>query len=117
MVDVDIFADRTSVKNMAEYGRVWKSVEEYGASWSREGDQAMATILQKELETYEAHKEELLEREPNGFVLIKDDRIIDTFESRKDALRRGYQEFKTEPFLIKEIVLIEVPVHFFSSLE
>ena len=74
----------------------------------------MPTVLDDELATYEKHREELLGRGKGHFVLIKKDRVVDVFASREDALKRGYEEFGNEPFLVKEIVEIEVPSYFTS---
>ncbi len=76
----------------------------------------MATMLEKELETYEAHKSELLGTDRGRFVLIKNDQVHGTFDSQMDAIRQGYRLFGNQPFLVKEIVEIEVPAHFTSSL-
>lgn len=74
----------------------------------------MATVLDEELRTYEAHRDNLLGRARGQFVLIKNDRIIDVFASREDAIRRGYREFGNQPFLVKEVVDVEMPLHFTS---
>jgi hypothetical protein len=74
----------------------------------------MATVLDEELRTYETHRQELLGRAKGKFVLIKKDRIVDVFASQEDALKRGYEEFGNHPFLVKEIVEVEVPLYFTS---
>lgn len=59
--------------------------------------------LEKELETYEKELTNLLAQQ-GKFVLIQDDKIIDTFGTYEDALKRGYSLFGINiPFLIKEI--------------
>jgi hypothetical protein len=74
----------------------------------------MAAVLEEEVRTYEAHRDALLGTAKGKYVLIKGDRIIDCFTSREDALKRGYDEFGNAPFLVKEIVETEVPLHFTS---
>ncbi|MEW6366085.1 MAG: hypothetical protein AB1714_15760 [Acidobacteriota bacterium] len=40
--------------------------------------------------------------------------MVDVFASREDALKRGYEEYGNQPFLVKEVVEIEVPSYFTS---
>ena len=68
--------------------------------------------LEKELETYKNKLPELKQHE-GKFVLIKGEEIIDTFTSYEDAIKEGYQRFKLEPFLVKQIQSIQ-QVHFIS---
>ena len=68
--------------------------------------------LEKELETYKKHLAELKVHE-GKFVLIHGEEIVDTFSTYEDAIKSGYQKFKTEPFLVKQIHAIE-PVFFVS---
>ena len=70
--------------------------------------------LAAEMETFRSHRDELLGRAQGKYVLIKNARVMDVFESHADALHRGYQEFGTEPFLVKQIVDVEVPQNFAS---
>lgn len=75
----------------------------------------MATgILDKELATFEAHREDLLGRAKGKFVLIKGDRVVDVFENAVDATKRGYDEFGNSPFLVKEILEVDLPTNFTS---
>ena len=72
----------------------------------------MKTWFEKELQTYETHKAELLKKTPGKYVLIKDDQIIDVFDTQMDAVNQGYRRFGVVPFLVKEIVEIEMPLDF-----
>ena len=72
----------------------------------------MATQLDEELRTYEKHRSELLNEAEGKFALIKADRVVDVYESQEDAVKRGYQEFGNEPFLVKQVVEVEVPLNF-----
>ncbi len=74
----------------------------------------MESCLSEEMITYTAHREELLGRARGQYVLIKEGRILGEFESRQDALRRGYEEFGRSPFLVKKVVETEVPFNFTS---
>lgn len=74
----------------------------------------MTSVLDEEIRTYEAHREELLGRAKGKYVLIKGDRIIDVFADIRDALKRGYEEFGNQPFLAREIREFEIPLNFTS---
>jgi len=76
----------------------------------------MTKLLEDELRTYQRHREQLLAAAEGKFVLIKDDRVVGTFDSEMDAIRQGYAVFGNVPFLVKEIVEIEVPKKIFSPL-
>jgi hypothetical protein len=58
--------------------------------------------LEKELATYQAKLPELHDQE-GKFALIAGDKLIDCFGTYEDALKAGYQLFKLEPFLVKQI--------------
>jgi len=70
--------------------------------------------LERELETYRAKLPELRENE-GKFVLIHGDTVVDIFSSYEDAVKRGYQDFGLEPFLVTQIQSIE-QVQFISRL-
>jgi len=73
-------------------------------------------MLETELNTYERHKHELLDESKGKFVLIHSDEIGGTYESQKDAISEGYRRFGNVPFLVKQVVEIEVPANFVSNL-
>lgn len=62
--------------------------------------------LEKELETYKKKLPELKQDE-GKYVLIHGDEVIDTFTSYEDAIKEGYKKFQLEPFLVKQIHMIE----------
>ncbi len=76
----------------------------------------MVEMLKKELEIYEAQKSELIGKSEGKFVLIKDDQVIDAFDTPIDAISQGYEHFGNVPFLVKQIVEIETPQNFTSNL-
>jgi len=76
----------------------------------------MTQVLEEELQTYEAHKDELLSKAKDQFALIKGEEVVDVFETPMDAIRQGYERFGNVPFLVKQIVEIEVPQNFTSNL-
>ena len=66
--------------------------------------------LEKELETYKSKLPEFKDSE-GKFVLIRGDQVIDIYTSYEDAIKGGYQKFKLEPFLVKQIQAIESGGH------
>jgi hypothetical protein len=76
----------------------------------------MGELLKRELETYEAQKTELIANSRGKYALIKDDKVIDVFDTKSDAIRQGYERFGNVPFLVKQIVEVETPQNFTSNL-
>ena len=76
----------------------------------------MLGILDRELTTYEVKKHELLGNSNGKFVLIKDDVVVDVFDTPIDAIRIGYERFGNVPFLVKQIVEVDIPQNFTSNL-
>ena len=76
----------------------------------------MASVLAKEIRTYEKHRDDLLTGSEGRYVLIKAEKVAGTFESKLDAIQEGYRRFGNVPFLVKKIVKIEVPLDFVSGL-
>ena len=73
--------------------------------------------LKKELETYEARKQELLGTAEGKYVVIQGDRVVGTWETYEDALQAGYTEFGVKtPFLVKQVSEIERIQFFTRSL-
>jgi hypothetical protein len=66
--------------------------------------------LEKELETYNAHRDELLQDE-GKFVVIHGEQIAGTWETYEDALKAAYAEFGLGGFMVKQIFAVE-PVHY-----
>jgi len=69
-------------------------------------------LFKDELAKYEEEKEALLGQE-GRFVLIKGREIPGIWDTYEDALQAGFEKFKLEPFLVKQIQGIE-RVRFFS---
>ena len=63
-----------------------------------------------------AAQAELVGQSRGKYVLIKDDRIVGVFDSEMDAAHQGYERFGNVPFLVKQVVEVEVPLDFTSSL-
>ena len=68
--------------------------------------------LEKEIATYKNKLPELKQHE-GKFVLISGEEVVDFFSTYEDAIKAGYQKFKLEPFLVKQVSTTE-PVFFIS---
>lgn len=68
--------------------------------------------LEKELETYRQKLPELAAHE-GKYVLIHGDEIVDFFATYEDAIKAGYQKYRLEPFLVKQVLAVE-PVFCFT---
>ena len=60
--------------------------------------------LDREWQTYMDHKQELLAVAKGKYVLIKDDKVIDLFDSQETAITEGYLRLGIVPFLAHRIV-------------
>ena len=76
----------------------------------------MAQVLETELKTYEHRRDHLLGAAEGKFVLIRNDQVIGIYDSKMDAISEGYRQFGNVPFLVKQIVKVEVPQNLTSSL-
>ncbi len=72
----------------------------------------MAKLLTEEAATYARHRDELLGADSGKFVLIRAKEVIGVFDAQADAIRVGYERFGNVPFLVKQIVQVEVPRDF-----
>jgi hypothetical protein len=76
----------------------------------------MTEVLSKELKTYEANLGNLLGSYEGKFVLIHGEKILGTFDSQMDAIAWGYRELGNIPFLVKQVLKVDVPLSFVSNL-
>lgn len=70
--------------------------------------------LQTELDAFERLRMTLLDRSPGNYALVKGNTLVDTFSSEAAAIREGYRRFGNNPFLVKRIVVADVPMNFTS---
>lgn len=68
--------------------------------------------LQAEIDTYNAKLPELLSS-VGKFVLIKGDVVEGIYDTYADALKVGYQKFKLDTFMVKQIAPAE-QIQFFT---
>ena len=76
----------------------------------------MSQQLQTELKTYERHRDELLGKSEGKYVLVHGTEIKGVFDSKQDAIKQGYERFGNVPFLVKQILKVEIPHNFVSNL-
>lgn len=71
----------------------------------------MASNLDREWATYVAKLPEL-QIHSGRFVLIRGDEVVGFFDTYPDALKAGYERFGLEPFLVKQISIVEKVLEF-----
>lgn len=73
-------------------------------------------VLEKEMACFERNRQDLLSHSAGKYVLICDEKIIDVFTAKADALKKGYEVCGSGPFLVKMIEEYDAPVRFTSNL-
>jgi len=73
-------------------------------------------VLDAEIKTYEGHKEHLLGTAEGKFVLIRNQEVVGVYDAKMDAIAEGYRRFGNVPFLVKQVLRIETPQNFVSSI-
>lgn len=68
-----------------------------------QGKDGAIMALEKELQYYNEHKEELLRNHEGKFALIKGDQLLGTFDTDEAAFEAGVARLGNEPMLIKQI--------------
>lgn len=69
-------------------------------------------MLQTELDVFERLRLSLFDRAPRKYALVKGFDLVDTFGSEAEAIREGYRRFGNEAFVVKRIVVADVPMNF-----
>ncbi len=59
--------------------------------------------LQEERDFFSAHLAEWKEKFPGKFALVKERRLVNTFDRAEDAVSLGFEQFANEPFLVRQI--------------
>ena len=76
----------------------------------------MTAMLDREFQTFQENKQNLVKNHKGKFVLIKDDEIIGIFENELDAVNQGNEQFKDSHFLVNEITDDKFKIRFMPSL-
>ena len=72
--------------------------------------------LATELKTFGTNLPVLLGASEGKFVLIRGEEIVGVFDTQMDAVSAGYGKFGNVPFLVKQILKVDMPVGFVSNL-
>ena len=70
--------------------------------------------LEAELQYFNEHRAEFMEKAAGKFALIKGDRLIGMFDNETSAIRNGYQKLGNVPFLVKQVTEVDIPLTFTS---
>ena len=71
----------------------------------------MQHVLEREWETYQAKKADLLRQGEGQYVLIHGDRVLGLYATESEGLRSGYREVGLDvSFLLHHVVAEEPPV-------
>jgi hypothetical protein len=76
----------------------------------------MEHTLAKELMTYEHNLNALIGAHEGKFVLIHQEKVMGAFDNQMDAIAWGYKELGNVPFLVKQVIKVDVPHSFVSNL-
>jgi hypothetical protein len=76
----------------------------------------MNGTLDREIETFEKHRDELVSAHRGQFALVKDSEVVGTYASEHDAITDGYHRFGNVPFLVKEVLEEDRHLNFMSGL-
>lgn len=58
-------------------------------------------MLDTERQFFDEHRDELLRQYPGKFVVIKEHRVLGSFDTIQEALGAGAREFGMSPFLVR----------------
>jgi hypothetical protein len=78
-------------------------------------DMPEQALLERELDTFEKRRQELLGQAQGKFALVHGEEIVGVFDSKPDAIAAGFKEFGNTPFLVKQVVAVETPQNFVSN--
>jgi hypothetical protein len=70
-----------------------------------------ADSLEKEVAFFEQHREDFVNQANGKFALVKGESLVGIFETQAAAIRAGYRNFGNQPFLVKQIVLADLPLN------
>ncbi len=78
-------------------------------------EDAEEIMLEKETKYFEQKLPELIPTQVGKFVLIKDERLEGIFDALNDALKWGYEKYRDQPFLVKQVTPIQQPLNFANN--
>ncbi|WP_425390763.1 DUF5678 domain-containing protein [Ekhidna sp.] len=69
----------------------------------------MGELLNKQHKFYQHNEQELIEQYKGQFIVIHDEKVIDSFGSERDAYIYAVQHFPMGTFLIRKVVAKSSP--------
>ncbi len=69
-------------------------------------------VLERELKTYEQHKDDLLAHNDGQYVVIFGDQIIGAFSTFEEAYKAGVAKCGTLPFLMQPVTKHQALIQF-----
>ncbi len=60
-------------------------------------------VLEVELNYFRDNREEWVKLHPNKYVLVKGEKLIDTFNKPEDGVDEGARLFGNQPFLVRNV--------------
>ena len=76
----------------------------------------MKGAIEKELEYFESHEQELIEKYLNKFIVIRDCTVEGAYDSDSEAYNKASKKFKDENFLIRQCLKDRKPLVFYSRV-
>ncbi len=73
-------------------------------------------MLEQELKTFDDNRDQLLGQSEGKFALIYDGKVIGVYDSKGDALAEGFKQLGNVPFLVRQVLKLDVPQNFVSNL-
>jgi hypothetical protein len=75
----------------------------------------LPVMLETESEFFQNRFSALVMTDLGKFVLIKGEEVHGSFVSQIDALKAGYEKFKDQPFLVKQVLPAQQPLNFANN--
>ena len=73
--------------------------------------------LKTEIQTYEREKQRLLSENEGKYAVIHGTEVAGVWDTYVDALHAAYEKFGLEPFLVKQIEVIDQIQYFTRDIE
>jgi len=70
--------------------------------------------LARELDAFEAHRQELMGRAAGRYALVHGDQLAGEYDTENNAIAEGYKLFGNVPFLVKKVEAVDIPRRFAS---
>jgi len=68
-------------------------------------------MLEREIQYFDEHRDELLAKHRHQFVLIKGDRLLGAFQTMEEALSEATRRFGLDSYLVRQVEESQDPVN------